>query len=576
MNDSAWNILKVPTTRRGYRKDVIRWSICVPAACSSTEVEEFLNYAALTSSIKGLQLSFEIPTNMCQVKRDLVLDEKDIFLGVVFLGFFVVIGFATAYDVMVARKIDDSSKGLKTKVLVSFSAYTNMMKLYAYTPSQYNLDSIFGIKAITMILILMGHAAAFLIGGPSMNSNYKEEAVLKVENGILLNNPLLVDTFLMVGAFLLCRLLLAELDKRKFINPLIVYVARIVRLTPAYAIVIGIYCTWFYKMDSGPLWEARVGLERERCLNSWWTNLLYINNYVNNDQLCMFQSWYLAVDTQFFFLAPLIIYPLWKWPIYGEISLFVATVVSVIVPFAVTYVGQLDPVLMMYSSEIVDLSSNPMYKSAYIKTHMRGMSYMIGLLLGYVIHRIQTSGMKIPKTVIWCGWIVAAVSSVSAMFTVSVFYNKPYDAFESATYASLHRVGWCIGIAWVIFVCVTGNAGKLNNFLTARGWVPISRLSYCAYLVNGLVELNTIGTLRHTRYLTNLDIAKETMSHIVLTYGLALFFSTVFEAPILSLESVLLKKATNTQKKKETTDGSTLSVESHSSAETTTTNSNGA
>jgi len=52
---------------------------------------------------------------------------------------------------------------------------------------------------------------------------------LKVENGILLNNPLLVDTFLMIGAFLLCRLLLAELDKRKFINPLVIYIARIIR-----------------------------------------------------------------------------------------------------------------------------------------------------------------------------------------------------------------------------------------------------------------------------------------------------------------------------------------------------------
>lgn len=33
----------------------------------------------------------------------------------------------------------------------------------------------------------------------------------------------------MIGAFLLCRLLLAELEKKKFVNPLIVYAARILR-----------------------------------------------------------------------------------------------------------------------------------------------------------------------------------------------------------------------------------------------------------------------------------------------------------------------------------------------------------
>lgn len=57
------------------------------------------------------------------------------------------------------------------------------------------------------------------------------------------------------------------------------------RLTPAYAIVIAIYCTWFYKIDSGPLWESKIGLERDRCQNSWWANVLYINNYVNSEYL---------------------------------------------------------------------------------------------------------------------------------------------------------------------------------------------------------------------------------------------------------------------------------------------------
>lgn len=83
----------------------------------------------------------------------------------------------------------------------------------------------------------------------------------------------------------------------------------------------------------------------------------------------------------------------------------------------------------------------------------------MGLLLGYVIHRIQSSGYKVPKAMIWCGWIIGSFSSISAMFSVSVFYYRPYDAFESAAYAALHRVGWCLGVAWVIFACVTNNAG---------------------------------------------------------------------------------------------------------------------
>lgn len=61
--------------------------------------------------------------------------------------------------------------------------------------------------------------------------------------------------------------------------------------------MIGLYSTWFIKIGDGPLWMKRISLEQQRCQTSWWKNLLYINNYVGNDALCMFQSWYLAGKT---------------------------------------------------------------------------------------------------------------------------------------------------------------------------------------------------------------------------------------------------------------------------------------
>lgn len=59
----------------------------------------------------------------------------------------------------------------------------------------------------------------------------------------------------------------------------------IFRVTPAYVVVILFYMTWFPKIGEGPLWDDRLMLEKERCMASWWTNILYINNYVNTDQM---------------------------------------------------------------------------------------------------------------------------------------------------------------------------------------------------------------------------------------------------------------------------------------------------
>lgn len=64
---------------------------------------------------------------------------------------------------------------------------------------------------------------------------------------------------------------------------------------------------------------------------------------------CMFQSWYLAVDTQLFMLAPIILYPLWRWRKTGEFLLGSSIVISVLIPCLITYYNKLDPTLMLFA-----------------------------------------------------------------------------------------------------------------------------------------------------------------------------------------------------------------------------------
>lgn len=171
-----------------------------------------------------------------------------------------------------------------------------------------------------------------------------------VQNAFLLNSPLLVDTFLLLSGFLLARLLLLELEKRKGkINFGLLYIFRYIRLTPAYLAIIALYATVLPRIGSGPLWNQRMELEKNRCLNSWWTNLLYINNYVDTNQLCMFQSWYLAADTQLFILAPIVLYPLYRFRRFGFSILISLTVITTLVPFLLTFFREIDPTFLIFA-----------------------------------------------------------------------------------------------------------------------------------------------------------------------------------------------------------------------------------
>ncbi|CAG2057371.1 unnamed protein product, partial [Timema podura] len=225
----------------------------------------------------------------------------------------------------------------------------------------------------------------------------QEKVVRSIANEPFKNNQLFVDTFFLVSGFLLSRLMLVELDKNKRINLFSFFALRYIRLTPAYAVVIAFYATLFVKIDSGPLWDARIGLERDRCVASWWANIIYVNNYVNTDMLCMFQSWYIAADTQLFLISMFLVYTMWRWPTVGKILLFVVLALSVAIPYVITLISRLDPLLMMFRTELEDISSNAFFKNSYVKTHMRGTPYFLGVLLGYLVHRLQQSDKKVPR-----------------------------------------------------------------------------------------------------------------------------------------------------------------------------------
>lgn len=49
--------------------------------------------------------------------------------------------------------------------------------------------------------------------------------------------------------------------------------------------MVGIHGTWLVHISKGPNWDMFVGEEYRNCRKNWWTNLLFINNYVDNNNM---------------------------------------------------------------------------------------------------------------------------------------------------------------------------------------------------------------------------------------------------------------------------------------------------
>ncbi|XP_073967401.1 nose resistant to fluoxetine protein 6-like [Choristoneura fumiferana] len=536
-----WPHQKAKKIRTG-RGETLRWAVCVPSACSAKAVTEFVS--SVISHTVGNRTTVEVTERDCYSRRPLTITSMDVGFLSLMLFFAAILFFSTLFEIYSIKWGSNKTSSIHDLV-VSFSVINNTKKLISCKQNhKLGLECVTGIKTLAMVFIIGGHACLFIASGPVMDAEAWDRLVRHPADAFMLNNSLLVDTFLFLSAFLFCRLLLIELDKRKGrLNVIPILIFRYIRVTPAYLVVILFYMTWLPKIGEGPLWEDRMQLEQERCMTSWWANILYINNYVNTDNLCMFQSWYLSVDTQLFFVAPIFIYSLWRWRRVGPIFLSVSIIVSVIIPAVITYKDNLDPTLLFYAKEFTDIVSNFYFKQEYIKTHMKLTTYFMGLLTGFILHRIQENDYKMSRLLKTFAWISSIVLGTVTTFSVTIFYQDwyQYSNIEAASYISLHKVAWGIANGWLIIACATGSGGVLGKLLSWKFLVPLSRLTFCAYLVNGVVELYYVGQLRHPLHITFFTVMANAISHIILTFFLAALLCLTFESPIHGIEKILLR-----------------------------------
>lgn len=558
---------KEALNRNGDAVVVAVWGACMPASCRSNDIalfmQNYLQRPVLSANETACQLS------SLGAATELYVDGGMFVYALVIFIFVLLATLSTAYHVYLiyaCRSADDVSKRAMqqqtlTIALLSFSIIENTKKLFQASKDQMGLNSINGIKAIAMLLILAGHALSFIYGSPTYNEAFVAEQTKYPTFAFLYNSVLFVDTFLLLSGFLFCRILLVELERRRGrINPLILYAGRYIRLTPAYMAIIGFYMTWFPSIGSGPLWRERIVREQERCQASWWLNILYVNNYFNTDKFCMFQSWYLSVDTQLFFIAPIFIYLLYKMRKCGKHFLIATVICTTLIPFVVTFLRQLDPTLLVYADELVDLASNNYYIGYYIKTHMRASAYFVGLLTGYLVHVMQERGKKLHTVLVRVAWLISTLIGIATLFSICRFYRRPYNQIESLLYAGLHKLGWNLSVAWLVLAATTGHAGWLQNLLSSRVFAPISRLTYCAYLSNGIVELYHSSTIRYGRYQSFVNLENDMISHTVDTFALAFVLCLLFESPIHALERILLRRAGRPEKRAPSTENQSPST----------------
>ncbi|PNF30393.1 hypothetical protein B7P43_G13251 [Cryptotermes secundus] len=321
------------------------------------------------------------------------------------------------------------------------------------------------------------------------------------------------------------------------------------KVLPALLVMIFFYATLFYKLGSGPRWDIVVGPERDYCQKNWWTNLLFINNYVNDERMCLLQSYFLACDMHFFIIAIPVVILLSKRPSIGAAVLGGIILVSIIIPFLVTYLDHKPALVNFYIDFLLAPRGNDVYQSVYIKSHTRASPYFVGLALGYLLYNHLNGKQKIGMvpSVVLCGCVVCLL--YGTMMSGIVFYDptRPYNPLEAGFFAGMHRFVWSLGISIFIVVITLGKLPVISSLLSSKLLLSLGSLSYCMFLIHPVFLYWSNGGLHHPEYFSYSRIVVLAAGDIVLSIFASLFLYLTIEAPCSHMTRKILSKKVATK-----------------------------
>ncbi|KAL5021783.1 hypothetical protein ScPMuIL_000938 [Solemya velum] len=438
-----------------------------------------------------------------------------------------------------ARNVPPSTAG---KCLLAFSMLTNSRKILSMKQAPGSLTVLNGIRCLSISWVVLGHTYNFGLGAVE---NMADLGLAKKdwEFQVVVNALVSVDTFFLLSGLLVSYLALKELEKKGSINFAMFYFHRFWRLTPPYMLLMLLYVPLFKYWGDGPMW-AKDGYEYNSCEDTWWTNLLYVNNFVRAyglDKMCMAWSWYLANDMQFYWVSPLLFLPLYYSKVLGRLSCLAFLLGTTITPAVLAKINHLPPTVMGGGGD--DSSdANTYFIEYYIKPYCRMGPYIVGIILGYVLFKNKCNA-KMNKLTVLIGWCSAIFTCLAVLYGLyDAMNDNPVSDNVSALYNALHRTAWAAGIGWVIFACVTGYGGTLNTFLSWKGWLPLTRLTYCVYLVHPIVIIWASNTRKTLIHYDVVNISYLFIGHMAISCALAFILSLAFEAPMMGMERAIFRR----------------------------------
>ncbi|XP_028161295.1 O-acyltransferase like protein-like isoform X1 [Ostrinia furnacalis] len=498
-------------------------AVCIPKTCTTEQ--------ALASSILT-EIGFQYEEELCRLPNDKPWVPGDYVALVLFslIGFLTIV--STMYDVF--GKFVKKNEFQKPNYII-FSLYTNCRRLLNFSSGPDALHCLDGIRSLAMLWVLIGHTFSTVDfwSNPLVGMEWQ----LSLNALWLVSATITVDTFFMLSGLLVVYTTVGKLSGIKLIKNIhLFYLNRLLRIFPVLATGVLIEASLLNHLSDGPYWVEVSNLV-ERCRGSWWTTLLYIQNYYSPTPMCLGVGWYLAIDMQLHILSPLVLF----WVLNGKktvarVALAVAFLLHLSASTAYNFVMEF-PSTTFHPGRTDDVM---LYvKNYYINTLTRATPFMVGMIVGYILACSRGKKIRLSKPIVVLGWLCTAALLLFVIYCSNPIIQPEWDnQIADSLYNSFIRGTWAAALGWLVFACVHGYGGPVNWFLSLSLWKLPARLSFAMYILHfGLMVVVNSSALAPRFFSVN-SVMYTFLGHFCLVFMMSFVVVLFIDAPF----SVLVKK----------------------------------
>ena len=304
-----------------------------------------------------------------------------------------------------------------------------------------------------------------------------------------------------------------------------------------------------------------------------WYHIIFFYNDFDSlaDISCMGHTWYLAMDTQFFILSPIIILTIYNYFLPGLITILSIMFLSFGIQYIVLYYYQISSAIINYSREYMN--------DYYVMPYCRVSPWMFGILIGYIYfkHRMNESeSMKNLEDRLKRNWIlkhifnlVGILGMVWIIMEVGFMDRKGKDInrFFDVTYLTFSRFLFVFFLWMSILPTVLGFPNIITKILGLNIFNILAKPTYTIYLLHFILITYFKDNVKAGIRLDYMYLHIDVVNYLVWSFVLACCCNIIIEFPIFNLEKFFLMPERLPSSKESIERGSTSSFASISNAD---------